>query len=54
MNASRSPKVQFESLDSRRAMELKAPFEETLSLTGAAEMAVILKGVIASLPFLPL
>jgi putative selenate reductase len=37
-----------------QAMELKAPFDGMLSLTGAAEMAVILKGVIGSLPFLPL
>ncbi|MBN1137637.1 MAG: hypothetical protein JXM73_13705, partial [Anaerolineae bacterium] len=31
---------------------MKEPFEGTLSLRGAAEMAVILKGVRASLPFL--
>jgi putative selenate reductase len=37
-----------------QAMALKAPFKGTVSLTGAAEMAVILKGVTGSLPFLPL
>jgi putative selenate reductase len=37
-----------------QAMALKAPFKGTFSLTGAAEMAVILDGVIGSLPFLPL
>jgi putative selenate reductase len=43
-----SPKFEIQ------AMALKAPFEGTVSLRGAAEMAVILKGVIASLSFLPL
>jgi putative selenate reductase len=33
-------------------MELKEPFEGTFSLQGAAEMALILKGVTTSLPFL--
>jgi hypothetical protein len=33
---------------------LKTPFRGTFSLIGAAEMAVILEGVIGSLPFLPL
>jgi putative selenate reductase len=37
-----------------QATELKAPFEGTVSLTAVAEMAVILKGVIGSLSFLPL
>jgi len=36
-----------------RRMELKEPFEGTFSLKEAAEMALILKGVTASLPFLP-
>ncbi len=35
-----------------RAMALKAPFEGTLSLRQAAEMAVILEGIRRSLPFL--
>jgi len=34
-------------------MELKEAFDGAFSLTGAAEMAVILKGIITSLPFLP-
>jgi putative selenate reductase len=33
-------------------MELREPFEETLSLRGAAEMAMILRGVSDALPFL--
>jgi putative selenate reductase len=33
-------------------MELRAPFEGTLSLKDAAEMAIILDGMAASLPFL--
>ena len=33
-------------------LELKAAFEGTRSFKGAAEMAVILKGVIISAPFL--
>ena len=36
-----------------RSMELKEEFEGTFSLTGAAEMAVILKGVASYLSFLP-
>ena len=35
-------------------MERKAGFEGSLSLAHAAEMAVILKGIVASLPFLPI
>ncbi|HEY67549.1 MAG TPA: FAD-dependent oxidoreductase, partial [Thermoflexia bacterium] len=34
-------------------LELKEAFDGAFSLTGAAEMAVILKGIITSLPFLP-
>jgi putative selenate reductase len=37
-----------------RRMKLKKPFAGTFSLKEAAEMALILKGVTASLPFLPL
>jgi len=36
-----------------KSMELKEEFEDPFSLTRAAEMAVILKGVVTSLPFLP-
>jgi putative selenate reductase len=36
-----------------RRMELKEPFEGTFSLKEAAEMALMLKGITASLPFLP-
>jgi hypothetical protein len=37
-----------------RGMELKKEFEGTFSLIEAAEMAVVLSGVVNSLPFLPL
>jgi putative selenate reductase len=37
-----------------KALELKKEFEGAFSLTAAAEMAVILKGVTTSLPFLPI
>ena len=36
------------------AAALKSPFEGRLSLTPAAEMALILDGITASLPFLPI
>ncbi|MBU0704670.1 MAG: putative selenate reductase subunit YgfK, partial [Chloroflexi bacterium] len=36
-----------------KSMELKEEFQGTLSLVGAAEMAVILEGISRSLPFLP-
>ena len=48
VRASLSPDFQIETL------ELKTEFEGTLSLRGTAEMAVILKGVTVSLPFLPI
>ncbi|MDY6876055.1 MAG: putative selenate reductase subunit YgfK [Chloroflexota bacterium] len=47
LRASLSPDFQVESL------ELKKEFEGLFSLAEAAEMAVILKGVAISLPFLP-
>jgi putative selenate reductase len=47
LEAALSPALEIES------MELKAPFAGTRSLVEAAEMAVILRGVISSLPFLP-
>jgi putative selenate reductase len=37
-----------------RTMELKQEFDGSSSLTGAAEMAVILRGIISSMPFLPI
>jgi hypothetical protein len=36
-----------------KAMELKKDFQGEFSLAGPAEMYVILKGLSASLPFLP-
>ena len=36
-----------------RAMEVKEEFQGEFSLSGLAEMAVILKGITTSLPFLP-
>ena len=48
VRASLSPDFQIETL------ELKTESEGTLSLRGAAEMAVLLKGVTVSLPFLPI
>jgi putative selenate reductase len=47
LRATLSPGLEVESMD------LKEPFTGTRSLVEAAEMAVILKGVTASLPFLP-
>jgi hypothetical protein len=35
-----------------RTMELKQEFDGASSLTGAAEMAVILRGITSSMPFL--
>jgi putative selenate reductase len=48
LRASLSPDFQVKML------ELKEEFEGSCSLAAAAEMAVILKGLITSLPFLPL
>ena len=48
LRISLSPDFQIKSL------ELKEEFEGPFSLTGAAEMAVLLKGIITSLPFLPI
>jgi hypothetical protein len=47
-------KIRLSSDFQTKAMELKEDFQGEFSLAGPAEMYVILKGLSASLPFLPL